>query len=492
MTAIYARQSVERVDSISIDMQVEYCKRLSTEGNCRVYTDRGFSGTTTARPAFQEMLEAVEQGEIREVLVYKLDRISRSLCDFAGMMQTFRQHGVTLRSFRESFDTQTEIGGMLLNLLMMFAELEQKTIAGRVRDNYYARAVQQMALGGVAPYGYKTVPILLQGHKTTTLTPVPEEAAQVLWLYTRYGLHGENVEQLVHECNQRGSRTRQGADWSNSGVIRILRNPVYVQGNLRCVSYFREQGAVLDHPWELYCKGNGCLVYGDKKARKGAKLTQLEGEHIAAGLHPGLVEPALWLAVQERLASRGGSTNRGTGHHSWLQGTVVCGLCGTRCYARNNGAGARYTYFVCRGKRLGLCDGIPALRTETVEEAVAPVLARQAELLLPLARTKTPDQPDPNAAALEELDGRMQRLAAAMGEPSAAMPFLREELERLAAERAVYTQRLRRVPVPQKKDVSTQWNTWWEQADLEQRRRATGLLVQEVRVFPERIEIKLR
>lgn len=492
MTAIYVRQSVERMDSISIDMQVEYCKRMCNDKNFCVYTDRGFSGTTTARPAFQEMLKAVENGEIHEVLVYKLDRISRSLCDFAAMMQTFRQHGVTLRSVRESFDTQTEIGGMLLNLLMMFAELEQKTIAGRVRDNYYARAVQQLALGGVAPYGYQTVPIFLQGHKTTTLAPVSEEAAHVLWLYTRYGLYGENVEQLVHECNRKGTRTRQNANWSNSGVIRILRNPIYVQGDLRCVSYFREQGAVLDHPWELYCKGNGCIVYGDKKARNGAKLTRLDGEHIAAGLHPGLVEPALWLAVQERLMSRGGCTNRGTGHASWLQGTVVCGLCGTNCYARNNGAAAKYTYFVCRGKRLGLCNGIPALRTETVENAVAPVLSKQAALLLPLAKTKIVDQPDPNAAALEELEGRMQRLAAAMGEPSAAVSFLREELERLAAERAVYTQRLRRIAAPQKRDAAADWNAWWKQANLEQRRRAVGLLVQEVRVFPGRIEVKLR
>lgn len=154
MIAIYARQSVERPDSISIAMQVEHCRRICpVEAEVRVFTDRGFTGTNTHRPAFREMLEAVEQGEVESVYVYKLDRISRSLCDFAAMMQTFRRRNVTLHSVRESFDTRTEIGGMLLNLLMMFAELEQKTIAGRVRDNYYARAAQQLALGGTPPYG---------------------------------------------------------------------------------------------------------------------------------------------------------------------------------------------------------------------------------------------------------------------------------------------------------------------------------------------------
>ena len=244
MIAIYARQSVERPDSISIAMQVEHCRRICPQSvPQQVYTDRGFSGTNTRRPALQQMLEAVEQGQIESVYVYKLDRISRSLCDFAAMMQEFRRRGVTLHSVRESFDTQTEIGGMLLNLLMMFAELEQKTIAGRVRDNYYARAVQQLALGGVPPYGYTAKPVTHGGHPTTMLEVQPEEAQQVQAFYTGYGVAGQNVEQLVQAANQAGSRTRQGARWSNSAVLRLLRSPVYVQGDLSCAVFAAAGGS---------------------------------------------------------------------------------------------------------------------------------------------------------------------------------------------------------------------------------------------------------
>ena len=210
MIAIYARQSVERPDSISIAMQVEHCRRICPRSvPQQVYTDRGFSGTNTRRPALQQMLEAVEQGQIESVYVYKLDRISRSLCDFAAMMQEFRRRGVTLHSVRESFDTQTEIGGMLLNLLMMFAELEQKTIAGRVRDNYYARAVQQLALGGVPPYGYTAKPVTHGGHPTTMLEVQPEEAQQVQAFYTGYGVAGQNVEQLVRQPYPTGGEVVQ-------------------------------------------------------------------------------------------------------------------------------------------------------------------------------------------------------------------------------------------------------------------------------------------
>ena len=210
MIAIYARQSVERPDSISIAMQVEHCRRICpAEAEVRVFTDRGFTGTNTHRPAFREMLEAVEQGEVESVYVYKLDRISRSLCDFAAMMQTFRRRNVTLHSVRESFDTRTEIGGMLLNLLMMFAELEQKTIAGRVRDNYYARAAQQLALGGTPPYGYTGKNVRISNHTATILEVQPDEAAQVQAFYTGYGIAGQNVEQLVQAANRSGSRTRK-------------------------------------------------------------------------------------------------------------------------------------------------------------------------------------------------------------------------------------------------------------------------------------------
>lgn len=492
MIAIYARQSVERPDSISIAMQVEHCRRICPQSvPQQVYTDRGFSGTNTRRPALQQMLEAVEQGQIESVYVYKLDRISRSLCDFAAMMQEFRRRGVTLHSVRESFDTQTEIGGMLLNLLMMFAELEQKTIAGRVRDNYYARAVQQLALGGVPPYGYTAKPVTHGGHPTTMLEVQPEEAQQVQAFYTGYGVAGQNVEQLVQAANQAGSRTRQGARWSNSAVLRLLRSPVYVQGDLSCAVFLQRQGAVLTHALEAYCCGNGYLVYGSPSRRQGSKLVHLEGEHVAAGLHRGFIDGTLWRSVQERLNARGGSTNRGTGHTSWLQGLAVCGLCGTRCYARSNGKGAAYTYFVCRGKRQGICTGIAGLRTETVEQAVAPVLAEQAAAVLPYAQSAEPE-PSAAAVALEKLEQRMRRLAAELGEPHAAVAFLREELQRLGTEHQRLEQELRQNVSEPPLEPSENWGIWWADASLEQRRQAAGLLLREVRLFPTYGEVYLQ
>ncbi len=119
--AIYARQSVDKTDSISIESQLEYCKYETRENPYKFYPDKGYSGKNTNRPAFEEMLEDIKQGKISRVIVYKLDRISRSILDFANMMEIFSKHNVEFVSSTERFDTSTPIGRAMLNICIVFA-----------------------------------------------------------------------------------------------------------------------------------------------------------------------------------------------------------------------------------------------------------------------------------------------------------------------------------------------------------------------------------
>ena len=102
--AIYARQSVDKKDSISIESQIEFCKYELKGGSCREYTDKGYSGKNTDRPKFQELVRDIKKGLIAKVIVYKLDRISRSILDFATMMELFQQYNVEFVSSTEKFD----------------------------------------------------------------------------------------------------------------------------------------------------------------------------------------------------------------------------------------------------------------------------------------------------------------------------------------------------------------------------------------------------
>lgn len=108
--AIYARQSIDKKDSISIESQIEFCKYELRGGKCREYQDKGYSGKNTNRPQFQMLVEDIKRGLIAKVVVYKLDRISRSILDFANMMALFQEYNVEFISSTEKFDTSTPMG----------------------------------------------------------------------------------------------------------------------------------------------------------------------------------------------------------------------------------------------------------------------------------------------------------------------------------------------------------------------------------------------
>ena len=153
MDAIYARQSVDKADSLSIQGQIDLCRQKAGE-TFQVYQDKGYSGKNTNRPAFQRMMEDVERGLIQKIIVYRLDRFSRSIADFGRLWETLRKHDVEFVSINETFDTSTPMGRAMLNIIMVFAQLERETTAERVRDNYYQRAKLGSWPGGPAPYGF--------------------------------------------------------------------------------------------------------------------------------------------------------------------------------------------------------------------------------------------------------------------------------------------------------------------------------------------------
>ena len=152
MDAIYARQSVDKKDSISIETQIDLCKRELLPGSkVAIYLDKGYSGGSMNRPEFQRLLEDVKSGKITRIITYRLDRISRSVLDFANLIDLFEKYGVTFNSTQEKFDTSTPMGKAMLNITMVFAQLERETIQQRIRDNYYARGEKGMYLGGPPP-----------------------------------------------------------------------------------------------------------------------------------------------------------------------------------------------------------------------------------------------------------------------------------------------------------------------------------------------------
>ena len=168
MNAIYARQSIDKKDSLSIEGQIELCKKYAGE-EALVFQDRGFSGKNTKRPAFTELMQAVEEGKIQKIFVYRLDRFSRSISDFSRIWESLERCNVQFNSVTEQFDTSSPIGRAMLNIVLVFAQLERETIAERVKDNYMHRFQLGAWPGGPAPYGYSLTKITDNGRLVSSL-----------------------------------------------------------------------------------------------------------------------------------------------------------------------------------------------------------------------------------------------------------------------------------------------------------------------------------
>lgn len=224
--AIYLRVSTSyQADRDSLPMQrkdlVGYCEYALNISDYTIFEDAGYSGKNTDRPAFQKMMMQIRNGMYSHLLVWKIDRISRNLLDFAQMYEELKTLGVTFISRNEQFDTSTAMGEAMLKMVLIFAELERKTTAERVTATMISRANDGTWNGGRVPFGYD------YNKETQTFSINGDESYIVLQMYDLY----EKTDSLVRtarELNKLGYVSRQHNPFSPVSIWIILRNPWYV------------------------------------------------------------------------------------------------------------------------------------------------------------------------------------------------------------------------------------------------------------------------
>ena len=219
--AIYIRKSSEKgleQDFNSLHNQEEACKAyiLSQAYNgwqhYHTYEDGGLSGGSMKRPALQALLKDMENGVIQTVVVYKVDRLSRSIIDFYHMMQTFDKHECSFVSITQSFDTSNSMGKLTLNMLLSFAQFEREVSSERIRDKMQASKAKGLWMGGPCPLGYTLKDKKLQIH--------PQEAGLVRQIFTQY-LKLESVHTLKQWLKDEGYQGKRGGAFSLSGLHRL-------------------------------------------------------------------------------------------------------------------------------------------------------------------------------------------------------------------------------------------------------------------------------
>ena len=223
--AVYTRKSSEEgleQEFNSLHAQREACESYiasqRSEGWVLVrdqYDDGGISGGTLERPGLKRLLADVEDGLVDVVVVYKIDRLSRSLMDFSKLVEVFDRNGVTFVSVTQSFNTTTSMGRLTLNILLSFAQFEREVTAERIRDKVRASRMKGMWMGGCPPFGYEV--------KDRKLVINEADAAHVRWIFARFLEIGSGTE-LARELAKRGVRTSRGNRIDKKYLYRLLNN----------------------------------------------------------------------------------------------------------------------------------------------------------------------------------------------------------------------------------------------------------------------------
>lgn len=228
--AIYVRVStIYQVDKDSLPMQkkdlVNYCEMILGIKDHEIFEDAGYSAKNTDRPAFQQMMVRLRAGEFSHVVVWKLDRISRNIGDFAKMWDEFEYLGVQFVSKNDNFQTDSPMGRAMLNIIMTFAQLEREMTSMRVRATMIARAKEGKWNGTAAPLGYT--------FNKEIMYPVPDEEEKkiVQFIFDEYEKE-PSVLRIARLLNERNIKTKRNGSWYAKTITQTLRNPFY-KGTLR-------------------------------------------------------------------------------------------------------------------------------------------------------------------------------------------------------------------------------------------------------------------
>jgi len=227
--AVYTRKSTEEgleQEFNSLDAQREACEAYiasqKAEGWIPVadrYDDGGFSGGTLERPALKSLLADIEARRVDVVVVYKIDRLSRALMDFAKLVEVFDRNGVTFVSVTQSFNTTTSMGRLTLNVLLSFAQFEREVIGERIRDKFAASRRKGMWMGGWAPLGYD-----IKDRKLLINEP---EAKLVQSMFRRFA-RGLQPQLIIEQLAKEGALNKNGKPIDKGYLYRILHNRVYL------------------------------------------------------------------------------------------------------------------------------------------------------------------------------------------------------------------------------------------------------------------------
>ena len=286
----------------SIENQIELCRQYiamhfgeDAAENVLVYEDEGFSGGNLERPQFKKMMKDSQKIAFAAIVVYRLDRISRNIGDFAKLIEDLGDRHVDFISIREQFDTSSPMGRAMMYIASVFSQLERETIAERIRDNMHELSKTGRWLGGTTPTGYaseslSSVTVDGKVKKACKLKPIPEEIQLVKTIFSVFmetgSLSKTDQYLLEHRCV-----TKRGKQFTRFAIRGVLTNPVYMIADETAYQYLKENNVDLFAERSEFDGEHGVMAYNRTLQRPGKanQIRPMEEWIVAVGKRPGTI-----------------------------------------------------------------------------------------------------------------------------------------------------------------------------------------------------------
>ena len=374
---IYSRKSKFTGKGESTQNQIEACKKkisftfpeVDFLNDIIIFEDEGFSGYTTNRPDYQNMIKRIKNNEAKAIAFYKLDRISRNVSDFSTLVMELDHYNVSFLSATENIENITPTGRAMMFMTSVFAQLERDTTAERIRDNMMELAATGRWLGGCPPTGFtseqvQTITVDGKARKLFKLSPIDDEMRMVMTLFAKMK-ELKSQTKLETYTLQNNIKTRNGKNHARWGLKNILTNPVYAVADEDVFTYFKklgafdgyEIGALLDLQRQ-FDRIHGLMVYNktEQKKKNHTERKDISEWVIAVGKHKGVITGKDWVGIQEMLRQNSDMRYRKpNASNCLLSGILRCGYCGSfmRAKMKNktmDGLGRRRFDYMCELK----------------------------------------------------------------------------------------------------------------------------------------------
>jgi len=429
------------------------------------------------------------------VVVYKLDRISRSILDFAKMMELFTKYNVEFISSTEKFDTSTPMGRAMLNICIVFAQLERETIIKRVTDAYHSRTRKGIRMGGSTPYGYALEPFTIQGISTKRLTANPDTADNLRLMYEMYSQPNTSLTEVAHYFVDNNILIHNKPLFKST-LTQMLRNPVYVQADMDVYEFFKTQGAEIEGDAADFTGVTGCWLFRNKDSQITAR-DNFQGKTLVPSPHEGLVSSDLWLKCRKKLMANPSYQPARKAVKTWLAGKAKCGRCG---YALMSVQNRHLRYMRCRNRAESRsCDGCGTIRTHEMEQLVYDSIVEKLKEFknLSAGRDGAPSNPKLTTTRVElaQVDAEIDKLVESLaGANPTLIQFANRKADELSARRQSLMMELAEltaddIPTARLAAISDYLDDW-ENTDLDDKRQVVNSVITVIRATSENMEIE--